>query len=218
MNQIHKLTFFKKIIILLVLLFSYTSICAYSYVNAISNSLSTNIFRLHIIANSDSSEDQDLKYAVRDEIIKYMNSITQNCTSKEEVISLVYKNLSKFQEIAQKVVAENNFNYNVSVSVGNFSFPTKTYGDIALPAGYYDALHIEIGNAGGQNWWCVLFPPLCFVDVSSGIVPDKSKELFKNNFSDEEFQIVSDNSPEITFKFKLIEFFANVANTLTAKK
>ncbi len=101
---------------------------------------------------------------------------------------------------------------------GNFSFPTKSYGDISLPSGFYDALRIKIGNASGQNWWCVMFPPLCFVDVSSGIVPDDSKEAIKKDLSDEEFSLISNNedNSEISFKFKLIEFFQN-ARIITAK-
>ena len=92
--------------------------------------------------------------------------------------------------------------------IGNFEFPTKQYGDISLPAGFYDALRVEIGKAEGRNWWCVMFPSLCFIDISSGIVPDESKE---------EYSIISDHSnSEIKFKFKLIEFFTN-SGLLTAK-
>ena len=91
----------------------------------------------------------------------------------------------------------------------NFT-PTKTYGDISLPAGFYDALRVKIGKAEGQNWWCVMFPPLCFVDISSGVVPDDSKQIMEDSMSEEEFALVSDNSnPEIKFKFKLLEFFVN---------
>ena len=88
---------------------------------------------------------------------------------------------------------------------GNFEFPTKHYGDISLPSGFYDALRVEIGNAEGQNWWCVMFPPLCFVDITSGIVEEESKELLEDNLSEEEFALVSeDSSPQIKFKFKLL--------------
>ena len=99
----------------------------------------------------------------------------------------------------------------------NFEFPTKQYGDISLPAGYYDALRVEIGEAKGRNWWCVMFPSLCFIDISSGIVPEESKEELQNVLSDEEYSIISDNNDYgIKFKFKLLEFFAN-NGLLTAK-
>ena len=100
---------------------------------------------------------------------------------------------------------KNGYGYPVNIDIGNFEFPTKTYGDISLPAGYYDALKVEIGNASGQNWWCVMFPPLCFVDVSSGVVPDESKQIMQDNLSDEEYELISDNdSRDIKFKFSLI--------------
>lgn len=213
----YNISIFKKSIILFFLLLLFISICAFSYVNAVSTNISESVFRLHVLANSDSIEDQALKYKVRDKIIETMNSLTKSCSSKEEVIKLAQDNLSYFKEIARNVIIENGYNYNVNISIGNFNFPTKTYGDISLPAGFYDALRIEIGEAEGQNWWCVMFPPLCFVDVSSGIVPEESKEMMKDELSKEEFQVISEQTPEVKFKFKLLELFSNVTNTLTAK-
>lgn len=90
------------------------------------------------------------------------------------------------------------------------NFNPKQYGDISLPAGLYDALKVEIGEAKGRNWWCVMFPSLCFVDISSGIVPEESKEDLQNVLSDEEYSLISnDNNYSIKFKFKLLELFAN---------
>ena len=208
----------KMVIILSILLFLYISISAFSYAQTISTDLAECVFRLHVIANSDSDEDQNLKYIVRDNLLTYMNSLCENCQSKEEAISMVQENKNIFQEIATKTIQENGYNYAVTINIGNFEFPTKNYGDISLPAGYYDALRVEIGEAKGQNWWCVMFPPLCFVDISSGVVPDESKELIENSLSEEEFALVSNQSDnEIQFKFKLLEFFAN-SGLITAKK
>ena len=208
----------KMILILAFLLFIYTTICAISYADYISNDIADSVFRLHVIANSDSSEDQNLKYKVRDSLLEYMNSICADCQNKEEAIALVNANKAQFREIALNTIHNKGYNYDVKINIGNFEFPTKTYGDISLPAGNYDALKVEIGEAKGQNWWCVMFPPLCFVDVSSGIVPDESKEVLEDNLSDEEFALVSDNSnTEIKFKFKLLEFF-NKTGLITAKK
>ena len=207
----------KKIGIILSLLFLYTFICAFSYVQAISSDISNSVFRLHIIANSNSNEDQALKYKVRDNLLKYMNTICANCSSKEEAINLVTEHQEEFKKIAIKTIKDEGYNYDVNIKIGNFEFPTKYYGDISLPAGYYDALRVEIGNASGRNWWCVMFPSLCFVDISSGIVPDESKEDLQNVLSEEEYSIISDNSNySIKFKFKLLEFFANSGLT-TAK-
>lgn len=209
---------FKMVIILSFLLFLYSSICAFSYAQNISTDIANNVFRLHVIANSDSEEDQNLKYIVRDNLLNYMNSICKDCKSKQEAISIVEENKNTFEQIATNTIKEQGYSYSVKINVGNFEFPTKNYGDISLPAGYYDALRVEIGEAKGQNWWCVMFPPLCFVDISSGIVPEESKELLENNLSEEEFALVSNPSDhEIQFKFKLLEFFTN-NGLITAKK
>lgn len=200
----------KRILLILFLFFIYFIICAFSYVNAVSCDIQNSVFRLHVIANSDSEEDQNLKYIVRDKVLEYINSISYNANSKEDVIDLAKSNIDTIQEIAQKTVYENGYNYSVKLNIGNFAFPTKTYGDISFPAGFYDALKIEIGNADGQNWWCVMFPPLCFVDVTSGVVPDESKEIIRENLSEEEYNLLSEDSNDMNFKFKIVEVFQNI--------
>ena len=202
---------------LTILLFIYTSICAFSYVSAVSTDISKSVFRLHVLANSNSDEDQALKYKVRDNLLNYMNNICSNCSSKEEAISLVTEHKDEFKQVALETIKNEGYNYDVNINIGNFEFPTKQYGDISLPAGYYDALRVEIGETKGRNWWCVMFPSLCFIDISSGIVPEESKEELQNVLSDEEYSIISDNNNyEMKFKFKLLEFFAN-NGLLTAK-
>ena len=209
---------FKMICILTFLLFIYISICAFSYAKSVSSSISDSVFRLHVLANSDSEEDQNLKYKVRDKLIEYMNSLVPNCSSKQEAISTVNEHIDDFKQIALDTIKKEGFDYDVNINVGNFEFPTKQYGDISLPAGMYDALRVEIGAAKGQNWWCVMFPPLCFVDVTSGVVPEESKTELKDNLSEEEFALISnDKSQDIKLKFKLLELFGN-GGLLTAKK
>lgn len=208
----------KMILILSFLLFLYTSICAISYAQSVSTDIANSVFRLHVLANSDSQEDQNLKYKVRDNLLQYMNKICKDCKTKQEAINLVEKHQEEFKQIAIDTIQKEGFSYDVNINIGNFEFPTKNYGDISLPAGFYDALRVEIGSAKGQNWWCVMFPPLCFVDISSGIVPDDSKELMEENLSEEEFALVSSNtSNDIKFKFKILEFFTN-NGLITAKK
>ena len=206
----------KKYILLLIVSVLFLLLSAYSYVNAVSNNLADSVFRLHVIANSDSKEDQELKYKVRDKLIEYMNTLTNDINSKEEVIEIAKTHLEDFKEISQNVVKENGYNYDVNVEIGNFSFPTKTYGDISFPAGFYDALKVEIGKAEGQNWWCVMFPPLCFVDVTSGIVPEESKENLEENLGNEEYKLISDteNNSILNIKFKIIELFESIGTKL----
>lgn len=216
--NLFKSTKIKMVIIISFLLFIYTTTCAFSYAQNISTDIANNVLRLHVLANSDSEEDQNLKYKVRDNLLYYMNEICINCSTKQEAITLVEKNKDIFKRIALDIIRNEGYSYDVNINIGNFEFPTKNYGDISLPAGLYDALRVEIGEAKGRNWWCVMFPPLCFVDISSGVVPANSKELLKNNMSEEEFALVSDNSnTEIKFKFKVLEFF-NQNGLFTAKK
>ena len=203
------------IFILTILVFIYIALLSFNYSKAISSNLSDSVFRLHIIANSDSSADQELKLKVRDKIIEYMNTLTSNSSDKKDVISMVNNHLDSFKEIALNTIKENGYNYDVNIEIGNFHFPTKSYGDISFPAGNYNALKIEIGDAIGQNWWCVLFPPLCFVNSSTGVVPDDSKNTLKENINSESYEIISegnnsnDNTSDIKIKFKIIEFFNN---------
>ena len=209
----------KMVTILTFLFFIYTTICAISYADYISTDIADSVFRLHVIANSDSDVDQNLKYTVRDNLLEYMNELCVNCSTKEEAISIAQQNIESFKQIALDTIKNEGFDYSVNVCIGNFEFPTKHYGDISLPAGYYDALRVEIGEAKGQNWWCVMFPPLCFTDVSSGIVPEESKEDLEETLTDEEFSIVSDNNSfDIKVKFKILEILNNTGLLTASNK
>lgn len=207
----------KRILLILTLFVIYLLLSICSYSNAVSADLADSVFRLHVIANSDSKEDQELKYAIRDELIAYMNSICKNVSTKQESIQIAKKNKNEFYTIAKKVIADKGFNYDVNIDIGNFSFPTKTYGDVSLPAGFYDALKVEIGNASGKNWWCVMFPSLCFVDVSNGIVPEESKENLESNLQEEDYNLIVSDKIEYKVKFKLVELFEN-AKMVVAKQ
>ena len=208
----------KMVIILSFLLFIYTTICAFSYAQNVSTDIANSVFRLHVIANSDSKEDQELKFKVRDCLLNYMKEICGSCENKAEAISLVKEHQDEFNAIAKQTILDEGYSYDVKINIGNFEFPTKDYGDISLPAGFYDALRVEIGDAKGQNWWCVMFPPLCFVDVTSGVVPEDSKEQLEDNLSEEEYALVSEDSDfKIQFKFKILEFFNN-NGFITARK
>ena len=197
---------FKKIILISALFILFFIINANSYAKTISHQLSSTFFRLHILANSNSVEDQNLKLKVRDNIINYINKITLNENNKNAVIKIYKNHIEDLKKIAQQTIYDNGYNYNVNISIGNFYFPTKKYENISLPAGEYDALRIEIGDAVGENWWCSLFPPLCFIDISSGVLDSEGEKYLKENLSNEEFSIITSNSKKVKFKFKLVEF------------
>ena len=132
-----------------------------------------------------------------------------NMISKEETIIYCKNNLSLLTEIANQVIKNEGFNYKAKLDIGNYYFPTKHYQNISLPAGYYDALKIYIGNAEGENWWCSLFPPLCFIDMSNGVLEEESKETLEDDLSSEELDLITKNSDQINFKFKLLELFSH---------
>ena len=203
---------FLKILLIILLFVIFISTSAYSYSSAVSNNIADSIFRLHVIANSNSSDDQTLKLEIRDNVLKYMNSILVNTNSKSEAINIVKSHINEIYSIAKTTCKTYGYDYPINISVGKSDFPTKVYGDVTLPAGIYDSLKIEIGSSSGNNWWCVMFPPLCFVDVSSGIVPAESKEILKNKLDTEEFNLITstDSSRELSFKFKIVEFIENL--------
>ena len=145
------------------------------------------VLRLHIIANSDSAKDQNLKLFVRDQILHSLQNDMKEVHSATEAKKVTQKHLTQIQTAAQKALVSKHCNASVKVVVGKRYFPVKQYGDLTFPAGTYDALCIEIGKADGHNWWCVLFPSLCFVDETTAIVPQDSKEKLQSALSEEDY-------------------------------
>ena len=176
------------------------------YSTSVNSNLSSNMVRLHVIANSDSEEDQALKLKVRDAILSHSRS---NFTKKDEVKD----ELESYKEIAKEVISENGYNYDVEVEYGNFKFPTKEYNNLRLPAGNYDAVRVKIGTAKGQNWWCVMFPPLCFVD---GTTDTKyAEEKLRASLSDESARLITskadDSMMPFEIKFKIVEVYGKLS-------
>lgn len=182
-----------------------------AYSDNVSRDISDNLLRLHVVANSDTQEDQALKLQVRDVILEYVQHILEESSDIRETVGIVNENLEDIIRLAEEKAAANGKNYTVTASIGSYPFPTKTYGDVALPAGYYQALKVIIGEGKGQNWWCVLFPPLCFVDASRGKVPDSVKKDLQEVLTEEEYNllVVSDEERDlpVKVKFKVVEFF-----------
>lgn len=149
--------------------------------------------RLRIIANSDSVQDQWLKREVRDALIAQMETWADDIKSFEEAQEVVEDNLPVLQEVVDKTIRERGFSYTAVVDFGQVPFPTKLYGSYVYPAGNYEALRVQIGEAKGQNWWCVLFPPLCFIDMSNGDAVAAAAEVSKEQT--EEADSLSEGNP-----------------------
>lgn len=209
-SKLFSFDFIVKWIFLSIFLFLFLFFSSFYYAKYVSSNISSKIFRLHIVANSDLATDQILKLKVRDAVLKYMNSLIDTSMTKDEITKIATKNLSEFKTIALNTLNEYGYNYDVSVEVGNFFFPTKKYGNTYFPDGNYDALNIKIGSASGHNWWCVMFPPLCFIDTQSGVLSEESENYLKNNLSDEDINIITQENNSYVLKFKTIEIINNI--------
>ena len=164
--------------------------------------LAEEVLRFHVLANSDSEEDQQLKMKVKEAVIAYMKRELPNAESVEETKEWTGSHEKELEEVAGRVISEEGYTYPVKAELTESYFPQKTYGDVTFPAGEYEALRIEIGKAKGHNWWCVLYPNLCFVDATNAVVPKKSKHKLKSVLDEEEYEMVT-----ATSKFNIRWFF-----------
>ncbi|MTI48877.1 stage II sporulation protein R [Sporosalibacterium faouarense] len=169
------------------------------------------LIRFHVIANSDSPQDQALKLEVRDKVINTMNEKFAKSTSLDQSREIIKDNLQEIQSIAQNEVNVQGSNYDVNVDFGQHSFPTKSYGNFTLPAGEYQAVEIVIGEGKGANWWCVMFPPLCFIDIENGLTDRDTKEKLRDVLTEEEYKMITQVQEEeevpLKLKFKIVEIF-----------
>ena len=168
--------------------------------------LSHRAIRFHILANSDSVSDQALTMRVKESVVNYIYEKTGDFKTVDEAKNFILNNDKTIKSIATKAIADNGYDYTVSSTFGFSDFPVKTYGDVIFPKGTYTSYTIKIGNGKGHNWWCVLYPPLCFVDVSTGVLPDNSKEKLRDSLSDTQYHTVT----KYNFKFKYLKFFNNL--------
>lgn len=158
----------------------------------IQQGIAGEILRFHVIANSDSKEDQALKLKVRDAVVEYMKDLLEGAEDLEETKGRVAERLADIEELAMRIVEKEQAGYPVHAELTECYFPRKSYGDCTFPAGRYEALRICIGKAEGKNWWCVLFPNLCFVDSIHAVVPEEQKEELKNVLTEEEYESLFD--------------------------
>lgn len=219
-----KLTYILVSILILIIL---TAVTGKSYFSASagedegiknSDSYSDKLLRFHVIANSDSPKDQEIKIEVMEEVLKSIKPQLEEINTIEETKELLRCRLVDIERIAEHKVREKGMEYDVKASLGSFVFPVKTYGLITLPAGQYQALRIEIGEAKGSNWWCILFPPLCFVDITQGIASGKTINDLKKTLTEEELlQLKTIGEPTqipVEIRFKITEWFKGIGNRL----
>jgi len=129
-------------------------------------SLSQDVLRLHVIANSDNPSDQQLKLQVKDQVVAQLRDVLTDASNAEEAKQIAIREIPAIKRTAEQTIAAHGYEYAVNVEVGQYAFPTKSYGNLVFPAGDYQAVRVVIGEGQGKNWWCVLFPPLCMVSSS----------------------------------------------------
>lgn len=181
------------------------------YSMSVMSDLKDNLVRLHVVADSDDEAAQALKLKVRDSVAEYTETLLSDVNSAEESLVILQNNIDNIEAIAMKTVAEEGYTDSVSATVGEFDFPVKSYGDITLPTGNYNALKVVIGSGSGKNWWCVLFPPLCFVDTTATSVSGVGMERLEENLSQESFDVINGSGDNLVIRFKIVDFFENVA-------
>jgi stage II sporulation protein R len=183
-------------------------------ISTASEDYKNKLIRFHVIANSDSDEDQNLKLKVRDAVIDYLQPKLELSNSVEESESIIKSEYKELENISKNIILENGYKYDVSVGIDYSTFPTKQYSNVVLPAGEYKALRIIIGEGKGKNWWCVMFPPLCFVDEQSSIIDTDTDEKLREVLTEEEYELIAQNNKKqvnkVEVKFKIVEILQNI--------
>ncbi len=175
----------------------------------VQKEIADEIIRFHVRANSDSEEDQELKLKVKDRLVTYLEEELEDANQLDEARNILYDDRDEIKAIALEVIQAEGYDYQVDVYFEEAYFPMKVYGDMSFPPGIYEAFRVDIGDACGKNWWCVLYPPLCFVDSTYSVVPDDTKAQFQEILSEEAYSaICNDDTTEniYEFRFKFLTF------------
>jgi stage II sporulation protein R len=222
-----------------------TPVISASESEASAEAIGKNLIRFHVIANSDSENDQNVKLEVRDAILAKVGPQLEKAQSTEAAEKYLKDNLDMIIKIANDILSKESKDYTATASVGLYEFPVKSYNSITLPAGEYTALRVVLGNGDGKNWWCVMFPPLCFIDVTQGLTVEKtdqqlskvmttqevnsittimehtgdtaSAKTIENNKEDSSQTSSKSSESTIEFRFKTVEFIKGFINKLKQK-
>ena len=194
---------FQKILVMCCVLVLCLAICNILPIHG-EEKIYESVVRLHVLANSDSDDDQALKLAVRDAILSYVSPLVIDSKSREEAIEILQGELSNIENLAKNVILEQGFSYSVGVTLTLEDYPTRNYEAMSFPSGQYVSLRVLIGEAEGQNWWCVLFPPLC---LSAASEKAENEEAFiAVGLNSEQYKIITE-SEDLTYylRFKILE-------------
>jgi len=182
------------------------------YAESVQTEISQNVIRLHVMPNSNSDYDQALKKHVRDGVLDRFGSL-MNPYDLEESREFLKENLDEIEIFAGRLVHHEGYDYPVLAFMDRVFFPTRDYGNISFPAGYYEAVRIIIGTGRGNNWWCVMFPPLCYVDVTA---PNQDNStLLSNRLSPETYALMNhvEGGTSVTVRFKIVEWWQELMHS-----
>lgn len=183
-------------------------LCGFVYFNNLSgsNDISDKLIRFHVVANSDSETDQNVKLKVRDAILKEIGPKLSKSKSREESLQILKENTGKIEGISNKILKKDGKSYTANAQIGDFNFPIKSYGNITLPEGEYRALKVVLGEGEGKNWWCVMFPPLCFIDITRGLTTEETDEELERVLDEDEMESITafkQESPKLEVSTKV---------------
>ena len=178
---------------------------------AMAARIAPEILRFHVLAISDSDEDQQLKLRVRTLLLDSIYEKLGENASLDDTKEYVLANKDSLEQEAEDYMKAEGYDYPAHMEVTECYFPTKTYGDMVFPCGTYDAVRVEIGKGKGHNWWCVLYPPLCFVDSTYAVVPDSSREILRESLDAADYQALLKKQPEVYIRIrsKFLELLEN---------
>ena len=189
------------LIIALIVAFVFTGVLLKERRNLISvreelaqEALAEEVLRFHVLANSDKEEDQRVKLKVKEEVLTYMKKHLPKGADRMTTRNWVRENLTKIESVAVETLQAEDCPSNVTAKLERVMFPQKTYGDITFPAGEYEALRIEIGEAKGQNWWCCLYPNLCFISSVHAVVPEEGKQELQSVLDEDSYEMITANT------------------------
>lgn len=163
----------------------------------VQQEIANEIIRFHVLANSNSAKDQEVKLKVKNQVVTYMQDRLNKCTTKDEAKEVLRNEQDNIKNVAIEELRRNGYSYTVKCELSKEYFPVKVYGDLTFPSGEYDAFRILIGNAEGKNWWCVMYPSLCLVNETYSVVPEDSKNKLKNVLSEDDYEAIDTSDQEI---------------------
>ncbi len=199
-----KINFLRLTIVLIVL---YLTFFVITYAKTTQENIASSVLRLHIIGSSNSALDQNLKLMVRDKVLEGAKYVFETSNSLEDAKKIAKENIDLITEIATKTLRENNCYDSVQVKISKEAFPAKFYGDIMLPSGRYNAVKIIIGEGRGENWWCVMYPPMCNIE---NLTIDSGKDTLKEALSKEDYRIISSSSIPAQIRFKIVDLVNSI--------